>query len=139
MCFYSAFKQRILICMCTWTFGTHTMLTETNKIINFQVCFFYSMFLCWITNLLYTITFSISKFFTWVKINQWNNQTWNTKPIPVIKLFILINKVAYGYNSSVFASLFLSGRFYTNECVYLNMDCVCSIDNWLCILIFDNW
>ena len=35
--------------------------------------------------------------------------------------------------------VFISGSCHANEHAYLNMDHVCLIDNWLCILISDKW
>ena len=78
MCFSFAFKQRILIYMRIRTCGSHTMVTETSKTTNFQVCFLYNAFLYWLTNLLITITFLYQQFF----------QAGENKPTKVYKTFL---------------------------------------------------
>ena len=114
--------------------GRQTMVKETNETTNFLACFFYNVFLYWLMNLFICITFLYQQdFFRWVKEA---NET-----IELQACFFhntsLYWKTIYRFNFSLWVSRFL---IVTNELVCLNMYCVCSIDNWLCVPIsVDCW
>ena len=118
------------------TFTLKTV-TETSKTTNLQACFFYNTFLYWLTSLLIIITF----------LYQQDFQAGETKPTkqPNVKLISFIKQFyidQQGYpwlHSFSLGKFFLSGKLCTNERVCLNTDYVCSINNWLSILISDNW
>ena len=97
--------------------------------------FLYNTFLYWLANLLIDITFCIGKFFRQVKET---NETTNLEARSFIFILILINKLTCHYNFSLLASFILYGRFCANKHVCLNMHRLCSINNWLRVLITDN-
>ena len=101
--------------------------------------FFSQRTLYWLVNLLIGLSFSVGKFFRWVK---WTNETANLKGLSSITYFciILIDKHSHHYNFAELANFSFTEAFV--QCAYkhvcLNMHCFCSIDSWMRILITDN-
>ena len=95
---------------------THTMVKEICRTTSFQTHFFYNTFLYWLTNLLIAILSSIGKLFQVGK-----NKSTKQLMLKSTSFMQCFDKVTHGYNFSLLASFFLSGKICTNKHVYLNV------------------